>query len=171
MKPVLPTRFMIGSNELMLRRKWTFRAHGRQVVFIKKADEHVSHVLMKAFIWAMYLPAYPNLMIEMAVGGKFKPDLVQADASGYPVFWAEAGRVSQRKIRALIRRYRATHFVFAKWDVTTKPLEETIIRAVGKQKRTTGIELITFPPDSAEHFIDQSGVIRIDRSRLTICQL
>jgi len=36
--------------DLMLRRKWTLRAHGKQVVFIKYANERSEHVLMNAFL-------------------------------------------------------------------------------------------------------------------------
>lgn len=36
-------------NALALSRKWTLRAHGRQVVVIKKARERATHVLIKAF--------------------------------------------------------------------------------------------------------------------------
>jgi hypothetical protein len=38
------------SSDLFLRRKWTFRAYGRQVVFIKRSNERKAHVLMKAFL-------------------------------------------------------------------------------------------------------------------------
>jgi hypothetical protein len=33
------------------------RAHGEQVVFVKRANERREHVLMKAILWALYLPA------------------------------------------------------------------------------------------------------------------
>lgn len=42
------------TSDLMLRRKWTLRAHGRQVVFVKKANESGEHVLMKALLWALH---------------------------------------------------------------------------------------------------------------------
>ena len=65
------------TQELKLRRKWTFRAHGKQVVFIKKTFESEIHVLTKAFLWALFLPDYPDLSVEIQVGNRFKPDLVQ----------------------------------------------------------------------------------------------
>ena len=40
------------SSDLLLRRKLTLRAHGEQVVFVKKSRESLEHVLMKAFLWA-----------------------------------------------------------------------------------------------------------------------
>jgi len=86
------------TQELKLRRKWTFRAHGKQVVFIKKKFESEIHVLTKAFLWALFLPDYPDLSVEIQVGNRFKPDLVQLDDDGKPTFWGEAGRVSLKKL-------------------------------------------------------------------------
>jgi hypothetical protein len=79
--------------DLKLRRKWTLRAHGHQMVFVKKPFESDMHVLTKAFIWALFLPAYPNLSVEIPVMGRYKPDVVQFDDNGEPIFWAEAGQV------------------------------------------------------------------------------
>ena len=42
------------TQDLFLRRKWTLRAHGQQVVFVKRANGRTAHVLMKAFLWALY---------------------------------------------------------------------------------------------------------------------
>jgi hypothetical protein len=53
--------------ELRLGRKWTFRAHGKQMVFIKKIFESDIHVLMKALIWAIFLPDYPDLSVEIQI--------------------------------------------------------------------------------------------------------
>ena len=69
----------IMTEELELRRKYTLRAHGKQMVFIKKSFESRTHVLTKAFLWALYLPDYPDLAVEVPVGGRYKPDLVQFD--------------------------------------------------------------------------------------------
>ncbi len=56
------------TEDLLLRRKWTLRAHGRQVVFVKKPVESSTHVVMKALLWALYLPQYPDLTVEIAIG-------------------------------------------------------------------------------------------------------
>ena len=149
------------NQELELRRKWTFRAHGKQTVFIKKAFESDSHVLMKALIWALFLPDYPNLSVEIQIGHRFKPDLVQMDDDGQPVFWGEAGRVSQRKMQALVQRFRTTHFVFAKWDRNLAPFHKVLRKARKSIKRTAPVELISFPGDSRERFIDRDGAIHI----------
>ena len=58
------------TRELELRRKWTFRAHGKQMVFFKKSFESDIHVLTKAFLWALFLPDYPDVSVEIRIGDK-----------------------------------------------------------------------------------------------------
>ena len=71
-------------SDLLLRRKWTLRAHGRQVVFVKRQNESREHVIMKALLWALYLPEYPHLLVETSIGDRFKPDVVQLAPDGTP---------------------------------------------------------------------------------------
>ena len=149
------------TQELELRRKWTFRAHGKQMVFFKKSFESGSHVVMKALLWALYLPVYPDICVEVPIGDRYKPDLVQTADNGAPVFWAEAGRVGQKKIRDLIHRFRSTHLVFAKWNVNLEPFEKIMEKETGSVRRSAPVELISFPPDSDERFIRPDGAIRI----------
>jgi hypothetical protein len=148
-------------QELELRRKWTFRAQGKQTVFIKKAFESDSHVLLKALMWALFLPDYPNLSVEIHIGHRYKPDLVQMDDSGQPVFWGEAGRVGQRKMQTLVKRFRSTHLVFAKWDTNLAPFHKALRKATKSIQRTAPVDLISFPGDSRERFIDRDGAIQI----------
>lgn len=151
------------SSDLLLRRKWTFRAHGRQVVFVKRPIEHTSHVLMKAFLWALYLPDYPNLKVEIRTGDRYKPDVValSADPTAAPLFWGEAGQVSVEKIRALARRYPHTHFAIAKWDTNLHHLYSNVEHALGSRRHLAPFDLLIFPADSAERFIDDQGEIHV----------
>ena len=149
------------NSDLKLRRKWTFRAHGKQMVFIKKPFESDMHVLTKAFIWALYLPDYPNLSVEIPVVGRYKPDVVQFDDGGQPVFWSEAGQVSRRKIRALVQRYRHTHLVFAKWDLNLAPFYRILQKETGAVRRAAPVDLISFPAESDQRFIQPDGSIHI----------
>ena len=152
----------VMTPDLKLRRKWTFRAHGRRVVFIKKALESDVHVVMKALLWALYLPEYPDLSIEIHIGNRFKPDLVQLDDNSEPVFWGEAGRVSSKKMHTLIKRFRSTHMVFAKWDMNLEPFERTLKKASSAIQRSALIDLISFSADSNDRFIQPDGTIQID---------
>lgn len=147
--------------ELMLSRKWTFKAHGQRVVFIKKRNERTVHVLMKAFIWALYLPEYPDLSVEIKVGDRFKPDVVSLNMEGHPLFWGEAGQVGERKLRSLLRRYPHTHFAIGKWDQRLDPHVEIVRKALKGLKRSAPCDLITFDAGSDEQFIDDFGQISI----------
>jgi hypothetical protein len=153
-------------NALALSRKWTLRAHGRQVVVVKKRRERASHVLIKAFIWALYLPEYPDLKIEVGIGGRYTPDVVQLDQRGRPVFWGEAERVSLKKTRALVARFPSTHLVFGKWAAPLAPLAKTLGAAVAKSRRKAPVDLIRFPAESAARFMDGDGRIPIDSADL-----
>ena len=149
------------NSGLHLRRKFTFQAHDRKVVLIKKPMEHLHHVIMKALLWSLYLPKYPRLGIEMGIGSRYKPDLIEVDFNGRPLFWGEAGRLSNRKMRALLTRYRHTHFAFSQWAASLAPFEKRVSKAVSGCIRKAPSDLIIFPEDSHERFIDASGRIEL----------
>ena len=147
--------------ELALGRKWTFQAHGRRTVFVKKPREHASHVLVKALLWALYLPDYPDLAVEVPVGDRYKPDLVAVGPGGRPRFWGESGHVGRAKVRALARRYPATHFALGRWEARLDPIEKLVRDALAGRRRSAPFDLIRFPADSATRFIDDRGDISV----------
>jgi len=147
--------------ELVLRRKLTLRAHGKQVVFVKNAYERPEHVIMKALLWALYLPYYPEMGVEIAIGDRYKPDVVQLDERGYPQFWGEAGEVGEDKIRSLVKRFRGTHFVVARWHTRLDSLAEIVRDALHGVGRSAPFDLISLPDDSADRFIDDEREIHI----------
>ena len=149
------------TKDLFLRRKWTLRAHGQKAIFVKRVNERREHVLMKAFLWALYLPTYPDLLIEYSVDDRYKPDLVSLNPRGAPRFWGEAGRVSPSKIRSLLRRLRGTHFALAKWDTPLDPLVELICEGLVDYDRRAPFDLLRFPSDSAERFVTPGGEIEL----------
>lgn len=145
-----------------LRRKLTLRARGEQVVFVKRKHERLEHVWMKAFLWALYLPSYPDLQVELDIGDKYKPDVVMLDSHrGRPQFWGEAGEVSPDKIDALLTRYTDTHFAIAKWATDLDLLLAQIEEAIPEADREAPVDLISFPDDSADRFIDDRGSIEL----------
>ncbi len=148
------------TQELWLRRKWTFRAHDKLVVLVKKPNERSEHVFLKAFLWALYLPTYRELSVEISIEDRYKPDVVAVDSYGEPVFWGEAGHVSPEKIRALARRYRGAHFALARWDMRLEPLNAMVRDSLKGLERAAPFDLLRFPADSAERFI-HDGVIRV----------
>ena len=144
--------------ERHLRHKLTLRAHDEQVVFIKQKQERIEHVWMKAFLWALYLPEYPDLSVEVKVGAKYKPDVVQMDPRrGRAVFWGEAGHVGASKVEALVQRKPHTHIAIAKWNTALDPFAAQVEAALADVTRRAPIDLIRFPDDSAERFIDARG--------------
>ena len=158
-------------TDLLLRRKWTLRAQDKQIVLVKKRYEKSAHVLMKGFIWALYLPYYPNLTVEIAVGDRYKPDVVALDQQGIPEFWGEAGQISVEKIHSLLKRYRSTHFAIAKWSSSLDPLIGIVEEALDGLRRSSPVDLISFKDDSAQRFIDENGHITLDHDSLNWVRL
>jgi hypothetical protein len=151
-----------------LRRKLTLRAHGEQVVFVKHKQERIEHLWMKAFLWALYLPDYPDLSVEVRVGDRYKPDVVATDPRrGRPRFWGEAGHVGPEKIEALVERYPATHFAVAKWATALDPFLDLIETAVHPVDRSAPIDLLRVPADSPDRFVDAKGRISISWDDVT----
>ncbi len=148
-----------------LRRKLTVRTCGpegvRRLVLVKKPGETMEHVLMKAFLWALYLPAYPGLAVEVPIGDRYKPDLVELDADGRPAFWGEAGKVSAEKTRALARRFPDTHFAVAKWAERLDPRVALVRQVLAGRVRRAPFELLSFPADAAERFVAADGTLAV----------
>ncbi|PSQ95347.1 MAG: hypothetical protein BRD55_10800 [Bacteroidetes bacterium SW_9_63_38] len=150
-----------------LRRKLTLRAHDDQIVLVKRKQERVEHVWMKAFLWALYLPDYPTLSVEVSVDDRYKPDVVSTDRQrGRPQFWGEAGHVGPDKIEDLLPRYPGTHFAVAKWNRSLNRTQDLVDPALRNASRSAPVDLIRFPPDSADRFIDEKGQISISADHL-----
>jgi hypothetical protein len=156
------------ADKFALPRKIKLTAHGQSMVFSKNPRERDAHVLMKAFIWALYLPQYPNLNVEVYVGDRYKPDVVSIDetagirdANQRFLFWGESGRVGRDKIISLAKRYPYTHLVIAKWETNLKPLEHRVRKAVADTQRTAPFDLLRFEPGDAERFIDRKGNVKL----------
>ena len=78
-----------------------------------------------------------------------------------PLFWGEAGQVGEEKIRALVKRYRGTHFAIAKWNTPLTPFVKIISEAVDGIERSAPFDLLSFPADSAECFIHDGGRLEV----------
>jgi len=149
-------------------RKLKLTAHDQSVVFTLGRIERPEHVLMKAFIWALYLPDYPNLTVEIKVGDRYKPDVVAIDeaealkdVNAAIRFWGESGRVGEEKIYSLARRFPSAHLVIAKWDKNLVPLEKMVRDAVTDHDRSAPFDLLRFSDGDAERFIDERGNVTI----------
>ena len=159
-------------SDLALRRTLTVRASDgaalRKLVLVKKRGESIEHVLMKAVLWALYLPEYPEMQVEVSIGDTYKPDLVLlapppggvAYGDPEPVFWGEAGKVSAAKWRSLLKRFPDTHFALARWDERLAPHEAAIRKALGRRPRRAPVDLVRVPADAEARFLD-SGTLRV----------
>lgn len=144
-----------------LRRKWTVRAHGNKVVFNKYSREKSEHVYMKIFLWALYLPAYEDMLVEYRIGDRYKPDVVSLDTNGNPLFWGESGHVGKTKIEKLAKRYRHTHLAMAKWNMNLDPYVDIVKKAIKGVTRTAPFDLIRFYPGDEQRFIDDRGNVAL----------
>jgi len=156
------------STDLELAGKWRITAHDRTVVLRKKAMEKRSHVVMKGLLWALYLPYYPELKIEVPIGHRYKPDLVSLDLQGKPEFWGEAGAVGKRKVEHLCKSFRETRLAFAKWGAESKHTVQLFQGCVEGVKREAPVELLFFPEDSRERFVDENGRVDIALDSLVV---
>lgn len=156
------------TDDLNLPGKWRLKAHGQTLILRKRKLERSGHVIMKGLLWALYLPQYPQLQVEVPVGLRYKPDLVAVgNRSDEFLFWGEAGRCGVDKVRRLLRRYRDTHFVFAKWDCSPHPWRQILEQIVSETKRAAPVELLAFPADSRERFVEDSGEVSVTMEQLT----
>jgi hypothetical protein len=163
--PAIMNGLLRMDSDLLLGRKYTFRFGAHKQVFIKKPVESHRHVVMKALLWALYLPTYPDLRVEVPIGYKYKPDLVQLGFES-PCFWAEAGRVGKQKLTRILKQFPATHFAFAIWGSSVTSMGTRIGRRIRGGHRQAPIDLIHFPEDANSRFIDQQGIIRICHDEL-----
>lgn len=165
------TQRVTVSEELELRRKWTFRRGDHTIVLVKKRLESAQHVYMKAFLWALYIEDYPDLLVEKSIGDRYKPDVVALNDARRPVFWGEAGATRGSKVRSILRRYPGTQLVLAKWDGNTEMLAKQYRAALKNLKLAQPVELLNFPEDAAQRLIDDHGEIHVQRKDVEIIRL
>ncbi len=155
---------MTARGEPALAGKLTVRAGGRKLVLAKRAWESERHVLLKALVFALYLPQYPDLSVERSIGNRYKPDLIALANDNTPIFWAECGEIGTEKLTRLVRRFPDTHLVVAKMAVDLAPWQAIIERAL-PERRTAPIELLGFDA-TAWDALDESG--DLDLSGVTV---
>ena len=152
-------------SPILSRRKWKLYAHDQHIVVVNGTREKFTHPLMKALLWALYMPDYSNISIEIRIGDKYKPDVVAfedgAELRGSPpIFWGEAGQVGSDKIKSIARRYRETHFAVAKWNTNLHHFSTHLGELLDGIKRDAPFDLISFPEKTVE-CIDDDGNIHI----------
>jgi hypothetical protein len=136
-----------------------FQLAGRRVRLWQRPGETYGHVLMKALGYAMFAGEYPNLEIELAVGLRYKPDLVALAGGGDAghtagarfKFWGECGLVTVRKVAWLLKHGDIERLVLFKIDCGVAPLVREMRAAVDARYREGGrLALVNFVADIAE---------------------
>jgi hypothetical protein len=123
---------------------------------------------MKAALWVLYRPLFPDLRVEVRIGDAFKPDLVAlapppgglAYGDPEPIFWGEAGKVTPKKWASLLRRFPDTQFVWARWNERLDPHAATLRRALGARPRRAALEVVRVPP-SVLSGLEDDGTLRV----------
>ncbi len=153
-------------DDIWLPRKWTLRAEFEQQVFINHPGDAPERCVMRALLWALFVPLYPGLLVERLVDDRYRPALVALDAYDVPCFWAEVAPVSGDRVREIANRYRTAPLVIAHWETFPAPLNERACKALRKLRRSAPIEMVTFPDNSYARFISEDGLINITRDLL-----
>ncbi len=138
---------------------YDFELVGRRVRLWQRRGESYGHVLMKALGFAMYVPRYPNLEVELPVGLRYKPDLVSLNEpeGGRPragarfLFWGECGMVSMRKVAWLLKHGDTERLVLFKIGSGVRAYTSELRASVEARYRGSGrLTLVNFVGDIAE---------------------
>ncbi len=135
-------------------------------VFFTGGGEETSRLVMRALLWGLYLPKYPELCVEPCVADRYRPDVMALGEAETPVFWGEAGILSVERIHEIANRFRAAHFVIACWEGEPVSMRDRARKALRKVHRDAPVDVTVFPADSYARFIDAEGIIRIARDDL-----
>jgi hypothetical protein len=142
-----------------------FELAGRGVRLWQRPGETYEHVLLKALGYAMFVGEYPGLEIELAVGLRYKPDLVALNESGGSrpragarfLFWGECGLVTMRKVAWLLKHGDTERLALFKVGCAVGPLVRELRGAVGQRYREGGrLTLVNFAPDIEERVAGRS---------------
>ena len=161
---------MRTAGEPLLPRKLTVRAHNRKLVLDNRAGESERHVLLKALAFALSFPTYPDIAVERTIGHRVKPDLVQLNIDGRPLFWAECGETARAKLIHLTRSLAETHLVIAMQGTSPGPGVSIVRNALPASGRGGPVELVRFPDDASRH-VDEDGRVTISLADCEIVRI
>lgn len=154
-------------SPVLNRRRWKLYAHNQHIVVKYGMGERLVHPLMKAYLWALYLPDYPSASIEIRIGDKYKPDVIAFasqpavyEVNPQPLFWGEAGRTGKDKIYSIVKRFPDTHFAMSKWDARLDPYVDLVSEALKDVTRNAPFDIISFP-EATKQCVDNDGNITI----------
>jgi hypothetical protein len=122
-----------------------FTIADRPVRLWQNNGESYIHVLMKALAFAMFVPEYPNLEVEVRVGLRYKPDLISRAVDGSFEFWGECGINSTRKTNWILKHSRAARLVLFKTGQNSEQIARHLRESVPPKYRPPGrLQLVNF---------------------------
>ncbi len=161
---------MRDPGEPAIAGKLTIRAGSRKVVLRKHPWESSRHVLLKALVFALFVPDYPDLVVEPPRAERYRPDVAAFAADGTPTFWAECGETGRDKLAWLLKHRPATHLVLARQGVALEPWQALVRDLADGIRRSAPVELVLVPPH-ADRFVRPDGAVVVGRSDVTIVGL
>lgn len=151
---------------ILTRPQWNLTRDTHTLTVWRTLEQDTTHHLMKAFLWALYLPLYPTIQVEHAVADRYKPDVIAVDATLHAawvhpvVFWGECGQVKHSKLRDLVRRYPDTHFAVAKWRAPLADYVRVAQSVVQGVRRSAPFDVLCFETRHL-HTVTSNGQITI----------
>lgn len=115
-----------------------FQLRGEKVRLWQKPGETYEHILMKALGYALFVGKYPDLLIEVRVGLRYKPDLVAIRKKGGGrdfAFWGECGMNTIRKTAWLLKHTQIGEFALFKIGLQSQSLIEQLRKQIPQRYR------------------------------------
>lgn len=156
----------------------THGATGASVDLHKNPGESPQHLLLKGLLWALVVPHHSSATCELDLGLRYRPDVVALRGDESIVWWGECGSVKPSKLSHLASTYPHTRFSVAKWGRSdlrgyAGGLRRDLLRADRRlaARRRAPFELINFPSDANERFLDDNGVVTLTMADLQVVPL
>lgn len=147
----------------------SFSAHSRRLVLHKPRGESVQHLVLKALLWSLLLPTYPDASCETDIGHRYRPDVIALSTDQQPLWWGECGSVSLAKLDELATTFPSTRLTVAKWGHSDASGYAGYLRSqLSLRRRSAPIEVLSFPADSVERFVSDLGEISLDLSQIQV---
>lgn len=144
---------------------------GERMRLWQRPGEGYQHVLMKALGYAMYVPAYPTMQIERAVGLRYKPDLVALSEDGRFRFWGECGLNSIRKTAWLLKHVSPELFVMFKMEHEGSQLVRKIREVVQPRHRAPGTALLVNFSREVIKYAERRIIDRVPEELYTVIEI
>jgi hypothetical protein len=135
------------------------KSHGQQVSLRKTPGESINHVVLKGLLWALMLPLYRDAVhVERDIGLRYRPDVIALEGDSV-LWWGECGSVKPGKLSELATAFPQAQFSVCKFGRSDlRGFATSLISSLPKRS-LPNFEVINFPADSVERFINDYGEV------------